>query len=230
MTSNDYGATREKSKSPTTFSMVHVVLLGDSIFDNKAYTGDEPDVVSHLRQMFPPNWDATLKAVDGSLVENIEAQLQDFPRDATHIVISGGGNNALMNADLLQMRANSSAEVFLELSNRTTMFDAQYGDMLEKVVGRGLPITVSTVYFPNFPDETIQAIAVSALSAFNDVIIRQAVLHGLPVLDLRLICSEKSDYANEIEPSGLGGKKIATKIKEVIETHDFTTSKTTIYM
>jgi len=26
----------------------HIVLLGDSIFDNSVYTGGEPDVVEHL--------------------------------------------------------------------------------------------------------------------------------------------------------------------------------------
>jgi hypothetical protein len=55
----------------------------------------------------------------------------------------------------------------------------------------------------------MQKIATAALRAFNDAIIRQAVAHGLPFLDLRLICSERADYANEIEPSVEGGRKIA---------------------
>lgn len=75
----------------------------------------------------------------------------------------------------------------------------------------------------------MQKIAVTALSAFNDVIIRQAVSAKIPILDLRLICSEKDDYANEIEPSGKGGKKIAAKILEVVENHDFVNNRTSIY-
>ena len=62
----------------------------------------------------------------------------------------------------------------------------------------------------------MQKLAVTALASFNDVIIRQAVLNGLPLIDLRLICSEASDYANPIEPSDTGGKKIAGKILELV--------------
>jgi hypothetical protein len=36
--------------------------------------------------------------------------------------------------------------------------------------------------------------------------------HHLSVLELRLVCSERADYANPIEPSGRGGLKIAQAI------------------
>src|SRR3954452_23575611 len=49
----------------------HVVLLGDSIFDNDAYTGSEPDVVQHLRSMLPTGWSATLCAVDGARIADL---------------------------------------------------------------------------------------------------------------------------------------------------------------
>jgi len=51
---------------------------------------------------------------------------------------------------------------------------------------------------------------------FNDVILRVAFEHHLPVIDLRLICSEPADYANAIEPSGRGGWKIAEAIARTI--------------
>jgi hypothetical protein len=47
---------------------------------------------------------------------------------------------------------------------------------------------------------------------FNDVILRVAFELELNVIDLRLICNQKSDYANPIEPSGQGGSKIAKAI------------------
>jgi hypothetical protein len=46
----------------------HVVLLGDSIFDNRAYTGGDPDVIAHLRALLPSGWQASLVA--GELVES----------------------------------------------------------------------------------------------------------------------------------------------------------------
>ena len=209
--------------------MAHIVLLGDSIFDNKAYVGGEPDVIEHLRAMIAPGWAATLKAVDGSLVENVGSQLASSPETVTHFVISTGGNNALMNADVLNLQVSTSAEVFTVLSNRLEEFERQYQKMLETVLRRNLPVTVCTIYNPNFAEPALQKIATAALSNFNDVIIRRAITAGIPFLDLRLICSEKADYANEIEPSSTGGRKIAAKILEVVENHDFANKRTRVY-
>ena len=52
--------------------MNHLVLLGDSIFDNAAYTSGAPDVVHQVRQRLPPGWRATLRAVDGATTESVE--------------------------------------------------------------------------------------------------------------------------------------------------------------
>jgi hypothetical protein len=43
----------------------HVVLLGDSIFDNATYVPGELPVIDQLRQNLPKGWQATLAAVDG---------------------------------------------------------------------------------------------------------------------------------------------------------------------
>jgi len=48
-----------------------------------------------------------------------------------------------------------------------------------------------------------------ALSIFNVCILREAITNGLLVIDLRLICTEPEDYANEIESGVGGGRKIA---------------------
>lgn len=209
--------------------MPDIVLLGDSVFDNGAYVGSEPDVIAHLRQILPPDWRATLNAVDGSVTANIGGQLSKVTAGATHLIISVGGNDALMNADVLQMKAGSAAEVLNVLADRAIDFERQYREMLAGVRKLDLPTAVCTIYFPNFPDKFIQKIATAALSVFNDAIIRQAILAGVPLLDLRLICNETGDYANDIEPSGKGGKKIAAKILEVAQTHNFSAPQTRIY-
>ncbi|HEX2180661.1 MAG TPA: hypothetical protein VHH10_00140, partial [Rubrobacteraceae bacterium] len=58
---------------------------------------------------------------------------------------------------------------------------------------------------------------VTALAVFNDCIIRAAFAHGLPLLDLRSVCTEEADYADPIEPSARGGEKIARAIAEMLE-------------
>ena len=86
----------------------HVALLGDSIFDNRAYTGAEPDVIAHLRSLLPPDWRASLFAVDGATISDLAAQLPLVSADVTHLVISVGGNDALLNIDLLGRRVSST--------------------------------------------------------------------------------------------------------------------------
>ena len=54
-------------------------------------------------------------------------------------------------------------------------------------------------------------------------------MRELPVIDLRLICTEPEDYANEIEPGIPGGRKIAAAILNLVQTHDFSGRRTVIY-
>lgn len=58
----------------------HIVLLGDSIFDNRAYTGADADVVTHLRGLLPDAARATLLAVDGHTTSGIAAQSARIPQ------------------------------------------------------------------------------------------------------------------------------------------------------
>src|SRR5262245_8950761 len=110
--------------------MKHIVLLGDSIFDNKSYVCGGLDVSSHLRQQLPDEWKVSLRAIDGSVVENVQKQLFSLPDDATHLFVSVGGNNAILNADLLQMKVSTSAEVFNRLADLASTFEYHYHEML----------------------------------------------------------------------------------------------------
>lgn len=206
--------------------MKHLVLLGDSILDNKAYVGGGLDVVSHLQAQMPNNWKATLRAVDGSVVENVQKQTLNLPDDATHLFVSVGGNNAILNADVLQMKVSSSAEVFDRLADLASTFEFHYREMLQAVLNLNKPTTVCTIYYPRIPEEFAQKVSVAALATFNDVIIKQAFSAGVPLIDLRLVCNEDSDYANEIEPSEAGGGKIAKTILRVVNEHNFEERKT----
>ncbi|MFL6209818.1 MAG: GDSL-type esterase/lipase family protein [Pyrinomonadaceae bacterium] len=206
--------------------MKHIVLLGDSIFDNATYVKGGLDVITHLRQQISSEWKATLRAVDGSLVEDVRRQTLNLPDDATHLVVSVGGNNAILNADILQQPARSSAEVLNTLADVASAFEAQYHEMLHTVLSLQKPTAVCTIYYPRMPEPLVQKIAVAALTIFNDVIIRQALLAGVPLIDLRLVCNEDADYANEIEPSETGGGKIAKAVVRLVSEHEFASRRT----
>jgi lysophospholipase L1-like esterase len=209
--------------------MSHVVLLGDSIFDNGVYNPGAPAVIDQVRQSLPADWSATLCAVDGARTGDVAAQLERLPRDASHLILSVGGNDALSRAAFLQQPAHSVAEVLAGLSELGLEFGANYVRALGGVIAWGKPVVACTIYYPRFSDPTIQNVTVAALSVFNDAIIRVAVRHGLPLIDLRLICSEYGDYANDIEPSSQGGAKIAATIARVVREHDFEKRGTCVY-
>jgi lysophospholipase L1-like esterase len=207
----------------------HVVLLGDSVFDNAAYVAaGAPDIVRQVRQRLPFGSRATLAAVDGSTIGDVHGQLRHLPADATHLLISVGGNDALSSSDFLTAPARSTAEVLLGLADIGDEFEHGYLAMLAEVLAHGLPTAICTIYYPRFPEAALQRMAVTALTVFNDCIIRAAFAHGLPLLDLRLICTEEGDYANPIEPSARGGEKIAQTIVALVE-HGFTGGRSEVY-
>ncbi|MCM3873987.1 MAG: SGNH/GDSL hydrolase family protein [Pyrinomonadaceae bacterium] len=209
--------------------MNHIVLLGDSIFDNAAYVNGGPAVIQQLQAKLPERWNATLCAVDGSMVQDVHDQLSRLPRGATHLVLSAGGNNALDNVNILSERAQSTAEVLNRLADVGERFQQEYSEVLQHVLSYRLPTAVCSVYYPRLPDPQLQRLAVTALAIFNDVIIKEAFLAGVPLLDLRLICNEAADYANEIEPSVAGGEKITGTILKAIAEHDFLRQRTEVF-
>ena len=209
--------------------MKHIVLLGDSIFDNAAYVSGGPDVVHQLRERLPAGWQATLRAVDGAVTSGVKSQLQRLPKDASHLVISVGGNDALGQSGILEQRATSVAEALNGLAIIREQFGRSYRAMLEPVLALGLPTAVCTIYDANYPDALRQRLVVTALSVFNDCITREAFARGLPLIDLRLICDRKEDYANPIEPSVRGGEKIAAAIAQLVTQHDFSRRRAEVF-
>ena len=189
----------------------HIALLGDSIFDNSPYTDGAPDVVSNLRAALPEGWGASLLAVDGSTTADLDPQIAHIEDDVTHLVLSLGGNDALLNSDLLNTPVGSTAEALALFGLRIDAFRDSYVAALESLLALDRHTTVCTIYEGNL-DPAWAALARVALMVFNDVILRVAFEHGIDVIDLRLVCTEESDYANPIEPSGGGGRKIAEAI------------------
>ena len=197
--------------------MAHVVLLGDSIFDNGAYVRrGEPDVVAQVRAKLPVGWKATLCAVDGAVTAGVAHQLSRMPSDASHLVLSVGGNDALRNSGILREQARSVAEVITKFADVRDEFARNYRAMLDTLLEWRLPMAVCTIYDARFPDPQEQRLVVTALSIFNDVITREAFARRLHLIDLRLICDQPDDYANPIEPSAKGGDKIAGVIAQVV--------------
>jgi hypothetical protein len=195
----------------------HIVLLGDSTLDNGAYTAGGPDVLAQVRAALPSGWRAVSVAIDGSTTADISPQLAEVPRSATHLIVSVGGNNALLRADLLDTPVSSSGEALGLLDAAITDFGKAYRSMLDACVALGLPTVAFTIYDGRFESDAARAAARAAVGAFNDVISRAARERTVRVLELRDLCNRPEHFANPIEPSVLGGLRIAEAIVSAVQ-------------
>jgi hypothetical protein len=208
--------------------MNHLVLLGDSIFDNRAYVAGGPAVIDQVKQRVPHDWQATLLAVDGDTAADVLQQLKQLPQNATYLVLSVGGNDALNTLQHLGRPAENVIGALAELSGLLATFRHSYRSVLTELLALNRPVMVCTVYdaVPGLTD-TLKV----ALGMFNDVILREAIRFGLPVLDLRMICTGTSDYSqmSPIEPSSQGGAKLAEKLVATVLAYDLMTGGCHVY-
>jgi hypothetical protein len=208
----------------------HLVLLGDSILDNAAYVpGRRPAVIDQVRSRLPAGWLATLLALDGSVINDVYRQLDALPQDATLLVLSVGGNDALSQVGTLQKTVTTVGQGLRILADVCERFEGDYRRLVASIHDRGLPAGVCTVYNPFFSHEVTRQEVVAALGLYNDCIIRVAREFKFPVLELRAICTDAADFVAQIEPSLRGGAKIAEAICQNFVGHDFGTRQTVIF-
>ncbi|MEY4751349.1 MAG: hypothetical protein RIQ60_3563 [Pseudomonadota bacterium] len=197
--------------------MPHIVLLGDSIFDNRLYVNGRPDVREHLAALLPPGWRVTLLASDGATTADIPRQLQALPEDADCLVLSVGGNDALLNEYQLHGRVCTVAEALLVMDTLLQGFERDYRRVVADCLAIGLPLVVCAIYNANIAEPGQAAVFRRAIALFDDVILRVAAEHGLASVDLRRVCDQPAHYANDIEPSDAGGLAIARALLEAVQ-------------
>lgn len=196
--------------------MPQLILLGDSVFDNGAYVALGADVGSQLLDSLPVGWRLQVLAEDGATTEDVLRQLERVPSQATHLVLSVGGNDALSDSQLLVAPVSAAFEAFDLLYAATEKFALNYRRVLKRCLEVGRPLTICTIYDGSFEDDSAKRCARIALAAFNDVIVREAGRQQVSVLDLRFVCTEPSDFTRSIEPSRQGGAKISRAIANVL--------------
>tara|TARA_Y100000591_G_scaffold315615_1_gene323383 strand:- start:140 stop:850 length:711 start_codon:yes stop_codon:yes gene_type:complete len=225
----------------------NIFLLGDSIIDNKSYVQDgELEVAEHLRYLTTKdeNSDNETKikkiAIDGftmsDLIEN-SLNTEDLG-EATHIVVSIGGNDLLHNISFLQTTSDLSRimgkgamigkwgakelnptrnkvfeETYFEIIQP---FKQQYETIVANLSNHRANLLLCTVYEGDLVDSDEFSDVINSsktmVSIFNDIVYRTANKFNVDVLELRNIFTSPQDYANPIEPSHIGGEKLAQEI------------------
>ena len=227
-----------------------LLLLGDSIIDNKSYVlSNELDVTEHLKELYieQPDVSITNNAVDGDTMYNIEYNHLDTPdvEEASHIIVSIGGNDLLHNISFLQTTSELSKvmgkdarigkwgrrelnpsrnkvfeETYFEIIKP---FKKQYETIVANLSSHRANLLLCTVYEGDLVDSDefsdVNNSSKTMVSLFNDIVYRTANKYGADVLELREIFVRPEDYANPIEPSHIGGGKLAKAIQKWVDNH-----------
>ncbi|MEX1097237.1 MAG: SGNH/GDSL hydrolase family protein [Planctomycetales bacterium] len=211
----------------------HVVLLGDSMFDNQMFVGQGKPVVDNLREALPAGWKATLLAAVSQTAREVAVQLRQLPKGATHLVLCAGGNNAILGLFNLFQQAAPQA-LLARLQQDRADFERDYAALVKQMLAKKLHAVLCTIPDPDFTHpnlRNLQLIGQLGLPLFNDVISRTAAKEQLPLLDLRVLVQGKPDHApgDGIHLSPAGGRKVAEQIVKIVEQHDFTKKQSIIY-
>ena len=224
-----------------------ILLLGDSIIDNKSYVlSSELDVTAHLKELCSNDLSTTVEnhAVDGdTMYDLVSGQLDSkILSDASHIVVSIGGNDLLHNISFLQTTSELSKVMgkgamigkwgVKELNpSRNKVFEETYFEIIEpfkkqyetivaNLSNHRANLLLCTVYEGDLVDSDefsdVNNSSKTMVSIFNDIVYRTANKYGADVLELRDIFVISEDYANPIEPSHIGGGKLAKAIYDWI--------------
>ena len=226
----------------------NILLLGDSIIDNRSYVlKDELDVTAHLKKLYSdhPNVSITNNAVDGDTMYDLEYNHLDTPdiEEASHIIVSIGGNDLLHNISFLQRTSELSKimgkdaridkwgvkelnpsrnrvfeETYFEIIKP---FTKQYETIVANLSNHRAKLLLCTVYEGDLVDSDefsdVNNSSKTMVSLFNDIVYRTANKYGADVLELREIFVSPEDYANPIEPSHIGGGKLAKAMQKWVD-------------
>ena len=204
--------------------MNRVVLFGDSIIDNKTYVSHgEFSVLEHLENI--SNYEYIQVDYDGHTtfdVQNKQLHLSTIEKPS-HIVLSVGGNDLLQNLSYLSNGPISNVNeavtgiqqhIFEPLKQR-------FETIIEELSSQRANLLICTVYEGDLgrTDEFKDVLDSSKImvSSFNDIVYKTAKKYNADVLELREIFISSDDYANPIEPSHIGGEKLAKSIVEWIK-------------
>jgi lysophospholipase L1-like esterase len=116
-----------------------IVLIGDSIFDNAAYTGGRPSVSQHLHDLLAPDREASLLARDGATTADIPGQIRRLKELKSqghrieHVFLPVGGNDALQRIGILERPAHHVAGALQQVDELVQEFRNSYSAVLTDV-------------------------------------------------------------------------------------------------
>ena len=184
-----------------------IILMGDSILDNKIYV--EKSVVDNIRENISNSKDKLIciakdnSTIEDMIVDQLPRLNQEDNNKQTYIFVSVGGN------DILQQIVYRDAS-HVESDTLKNICDT-YDNCVKQLVTKmnKSHVVLLTVYYPH---STYYKNYVSYIQEWNKQVKEIANKYHCRGLDVSDFMKDKTDFTYGIEPSNIGGKKIADNI------------------
>ena len=180
----------------------NVILIGDSMLQNKYYVKNGKSITDILEKS-TPHYNIFNYAVDGTTISGTYQQIKEIPiefnNSNTSIFLSAGGNDIIDRA-----QSGSTSE------NITQIFD-DYCKMVQslKTKMNDSKIILLTLYYPDSKDYHLYYGMIKDWNKKLDVFAKD---QGFKTLKTNNLLSRPTDFTSNIEPSETGGEKIAKSI------------------
>jgi hypothetical protein len=174
-----------------------LLLIGDSILNNKNYVFEKESVEYILTNKY--NFLLTNYAEDGELLNELQDkvfQLNDIELNSS-IVISIGGNDILRNRDV--------NKTFEKYKNVVKQISIKFPECNLYILDLYYP---PCCRFKKYYDK---------ITTWNNKLNKLKTIENVRIINISQLLTSKNDFVFEIEPSYLGGLKIAKKINEMIQ-------------
>jgi hypothetical protein len=175
-----------------------IILVGDSILKNNSYVLEKNSVEKLLSTKI--NAHIYCFAVNDSIIKDAKEQVNILPQHLNEpsscIFLSIGGNDILKGIDPI-------SSIF-----------RQYMDLVDLMKERmdKTKIVLINLYYPT--DEKYEKYY-SSVKKWNELVGAYAEDNHLKVLDASTILFKEEDFTSEIEPSIIGGEKLANQIVSI---------------
>lgn len=188
----------------------HLVLLGDALQNIDLGEGDrESALVPRPRNP----WKLTVLEPPQVLQQK---HVRAIPADASHIGVCLEGGWAIETSGLLMGGTQSIHGALDALASAADEFENIFVRLIAAAFETGLPTIVCTLVPARYTEPSQQRVAATALAIFNDRVLRRAIAARLSIVELRLVCDEESDYANETLLSRSGVRKVANVARSAL--------------
>jgi hypothetical protein len=175
-----------------------IVLVGDSILNNTNYVSPGFTVYDLIKSKHE---NVKMYAADNSAIKDVIKQVENIPNNFnnknTYIFVSAGGN------DILNLSIHQDDE------STKVLFDMYL--LLIKVIKEKFPnanIVALNIYYPLNP---YYKIFYKTVEMWNNLLKKNRT-KGYYLIDINKMLTSEDDFTHDIEPSDVGGEKIANAI------------------